>query len=268
MSESPDPDIETIDGTVFELRPMKREPTKPDRVCLRKNRTFTNRYLALANEFNHCRMVEVGVDRGGSTSFFTKLFQPEALLAIELSDKPLTTLEDFLAKHDPERKVSLNLGVNQADTVRVPELVKSTFADKSLDIVVDDASHLLQPTTATFEMLFPLLRPGGLYVIEDWSFRHLHERGVTLAMDSDPGGKATKGAIAARDAKVEFETPMSFLICQLVIAAGYRIDWVTDVRVTDGFCEIRRGDAEIPAGTPISNYIGYLGGRMLETNDA
>ena len=265
MSESPD--IEVIDDTVFELRPWKREPTQPDRVCLRKNRTFTNRYLELANEFKNCRMVEVGVDRGGSTSFFTKLFQPEALLAIELSDKPLETLTDFLAKHDPAGKVSLNLGVNQADTVRVPDLVKSTFADKPLDIVVDDASHLLQPTTATFEMLFPRLRPGGLYVIEDWSFRHLNELGITLAMDTDPGGKATKGAIAARDAKVEFETPMSLLICQLVVAAGYRIDWITNVRVTDGFCEIRRGDADIPIDTPISNYIGYVGGLMLETND-
>ena len=114
-------------------------------------------------------------------------------------------------------------------------------------------------------MLFPRLRPGGLYVIEDWSFRHLRERGVRQAMKANPGGKATSGSIAARDEEEAFDVPMSFLICQLVIAAGYRIDWITDVRVTDGFCEIRRGDADISPGTPISEYIGYVGSRMLET---
>lgn len=34
--------------------------------------------------------------------------------------------------------------------------------------MIDDASHLLTPSTATFNPLFPRLRPG-LSVIEDWS---------------------------------------------------------------------------------------------------
>ncbi|MDE0951581.1 MAG: class I SAM-dependent methyltransferase [Halioglobus sp.] len=265
MSESPD--YEIIDDTVFELRPHKPNLTTPGRVCLRKNRTFTNRYLELAEEFKQCRMVEVGVDRGGSTSFFTKLFQPEALLAIELSEGPLPVLTDFLAQHDPQGKINLQLGVNQADRVRVPELVNSTFADKPLDIVVDDASHLLQPTTATFEMLFPRLRPGGLYVIEDWSFRHLIERGITHTMMTDSSGVlAEKVEATVRERQGAFDTPMSFLICQLVIASGFQIDWITDMRVTDGFCELRRGDADIPAGTPISSYVGNVGSKMFAAN--
>ncbi|MDG1944609.1 MAG: class I SAM-dependent methyltransferase [Halioglobus sp.] len=265
MSESPD--YEIIDDTVFELRPHNPNLTTPGRVCLRKNRNFTNRYLALAEEFKQCRMVEVGVDRGGSTSFFTKLFQPEALLAIELSEKPLPVLTEFLAQHDPQGKINLQLGVNQADPVRVPELVDSTFADNPLDIVVDDASHLLQPTTATFEMLFPRLRPGGLYIIEDWSFRHLIERGITHTMMADSSGEvAEKLQTTVRKAQSAFDTPMSFLICQLVIASGLQIDWITDMRVTDGFCELRRGDADIPAGTPISSYIGYVGSKMFAAN--
>ena len=265
MSESPD--YEIIDDTVFELRPHKPNLTTPGRVCLRKNRTFTNRYLELAEEFKQCRMVEVGVDRGGSTSFFTKLFQPEALLAIELSEAPLPVLADFLAQHDPQGKINLQLGVNQADKVRVSELVNSTFADKPLDIVVDDASHLLQPTTATFEMLFPRLRPGGLYVIEDWSFRHLIERGIKYNMTANPSGAFADNVLAkAHKEQGTFDTPMSFLICQLVIASGFQIDWITDMRVTDGFCELRRGDADIPAGTPISSYIGSVGSNMFAAN--
>ena len=43
---------------------------------------------------------------------------------------------------------------------------------KGIDLVVDDASHLYEQTKATFAMLFPLVRPGGNYVIEDWSWAH------------------------------------------------------------------------------------------------
>jgi predicted O-methyltransferase YrrM len=268
MSNSPD--TEVIDGVTFELRPSHRNPTNKDWVCLRKNRNFTNRYLTLAEEFRHCRMVEVGVDQGGSTSFFTKLFQPETLLAIELSNKPIAAVTNFLATHDRDAKVSIHWGVDQSDRVVVPRLIGNAFHDQPLDIVIDDASHLLVPTTATFEMLFPRLRPGGLYVIEDWSFRHLDERCYSNAMTADPDGEAARIMAAAIEANPNspFEKPMSLLICQLVIAAGRNPDWVTKVRATDGFCEIRRGDADIPAGTPIASYIGQTGMRMFETISA
>ena len=40
--------------------------------------------------------------------------------------------------------------------------------DGRLDLVIDDASHELHATKASFETLFPLLRSGGWYIIEDW----------------------------------------------------------------------------------------------------
>ena len=36
------------------------------------------------------------------------------------------------------------------------------------DLIVDDASHDGALTAATFGLLWPLIRPGGWYVIEDW----------------------------------------------------------------------------------------------------
>lgn len=35
------------------------------------------------------------------------------------------------------------------------------------DIVIDDASHINSKTLKSFEILFPLLTPGGIYIIED-----------------------------------------------------------------------------------------------------
>ena len=38
--------------------------------------------------------------------------------------------------------------------------------------MVDDACHTYEETKVSFEFLFPLLSPGGIYVIEDWSWAH------------------------------------------------------------------------------------------------
>lgn len=259
------PDIEVVDGSTFELRPWDRVPTNAEWVCLRKCRDYTNRYLALANEFRECRMVEVGVDQGGSTSFFLKLLKPEKLIAIELSSQPVQTVTDFLATHDPEGRVQIQWGIDQSDRVVVPDILNRAFKDKPLDLVIDDASHLLAPSTATFEMLFPRLRPGGLYVLEDWSGDHLSERALKRALETDVDGKLA-GEIAATVAKQGYQppTPMSILICQLVIAAGRNPDWISEIRATDGICEIRRGSAEIPLDTPIEDYIGRLGQWIFE----
>jgi hypothetical protein len=35
------------------------------------------------------------------------------------------------------------------------------------DIIIDDASHVNPKTVRSFEILFPMLKPGGTYVIED-----------------------------------------------------------------------------------------------------
>ena len=36
--------------------------------------------------------------------------------------------------------------------------------------MIDDGSHLLEETRACFETLFPRLRKGGLYMLEDWNW--------------------------------------------------------------------------------------------------
>jgi predicted O-methyltransferase YrrM len=259
-----DPVIEIVDGVTFELRPHHRTPTRQDWICLRKNRNFTNRYLDLAEEFRQCRMVEVGVDRGGSTSFFTKLLNPEKLIALELSGKPVEKLTTFLAKHDPEGRIQVHWGVDQSDRTVVPDTLDQGFGEQPIDLVVDDASHMLSPSTASFEMIFPRLRTGGLYVLEDWSCDHLVESGLARALANNPEGRGAKAFLAAAAEGKQPIKPMSVLICQLVIASGFQPDWISEIRVTDGFCEVRRGPGEIPLDTPLASYTGTLGEWVFE----
>jgi len=57
-------------------------------------------------------------------------------------------------------------GVSQADI----GAIKAVVGAEPLDFIVDDASHDYALSRASFEGLFPLLRPGGVYALEDWGW--------------------------------------------------------------------------------------------------
>jgi hypothetical protein len=65
----------------------------------------------------------------------------------------------------------VHFSISQSDREILEQIVRDELADE-LDLVVDDASHTYEGTKASFKFLFPLLRPGGIYVIEDWSWAH------------------------------------------------------------------------------------------------
>nr|WP_234892762.1 class I SAM-dependent methyltransferase [Sinorhizobium meliloti] len=53
------------------------------------------------------------------------------------------------------------------DQTRRSVLDKALKLLPSVDIIIDDGAHINNLTVATFEYLWPRLRPGGIYVIED-----------------------------------------------------------------------------------------------------
>ncbi len=49
-----------------------------------------------------------------------------------------------------------------------PEILQKIYQDMGrIDIVLDDGSHRSEHVIASFEILFPLLASGGMYVVED-----------------------------------------------------------------------------------------------------
>ena len=91
-----------------------------------------------------------------------------------------------------------------------------------LDLVIDDASHMYQPTKASFEALFPCLRPGGLYVIEDWAWTHWKE-------------------FQTQDHPWIAESALTQLLYELVAAAGSSTLLIANITGFQGFAVIERG---------------------------
>jgi hypothetical protein len=66
--------------------------------------------------------------------------------------------------------------VAQQDDPQLAGMVREHAPD-GCDLIIDDASHIGHLTAATFALLWPLVVPGGYYVVEDWAdpwvFPHL-----------------------------------------------------------------------------------------------
>ncbi len=104
-----------------------------------------------------------GVQAGGASLRMWRTWMPKAEVAgIDLDDR------DFR-----ERRISTFAG-NQTDGefLRRVEATAGPF-----DVVIDDGSHVSSDIAATFDVLWPLLRPGGVYVIEDLGTSYLAEFG-------------------------------------------------------------------------------------------
>lgn len=113
--------------------------------------------------FTNTKLVAVGIggyeypDRGGGDiKAFSDYFisQKAQIHAIDIFDKSGL-------KFDP--RVSVYKG-SQDDGDFLTEVMLKCGEP---DIIIDDASHINIPTIQTFKHLFPWLKSGGIYVIED-----------------------------------------------------------------------------------------------------
>lgn len=105
-------------------------------------------------------ILEIGIggyadpDSGGESLLTWKHYFPRArVFGLDIEPK----------QHLDESRIRTIRG-SQVDA----ELLRSLSTEVGgFDIVIDDGSHENQHVVATFEVLFPLLRAGGLYAVED-----------------------------------------------------------------------------------------------------
>ena len=99
--------------------------------------------------------------------------------------------------------------------------------------MIDDASHLLAESRSSFESLFPRLRPGGLYIIEDWNAGHrfADSRRAALNDPSRPDHEAIQRRISERITQQGFPPkPLSRLLTELILARASSAMWWTRSR--------------------------------------
>jgi len=106
---------------------------------------------------------EVGVFEGGSLEWASRFFANPDVRIVGLDiDLPQVTFED--------QRISL-IRCDQNDG---RNLARVGVTVGPFDLIVDDGSHLARETTTTMTFLWPFLRPGGWYAIEDWNAGFTH----------------------------------------------------------------------------------------------
>ncbi|MBX9941273.1 MAG: class I SAM-dependent methyltransferase [Candidatus Obscuribacterales bacterium] len=120
-------------------------------------------------------ILELGLYDGGSLVLWHWLFQPEKIVGVDIvSSGDSKYFRQYKDEHQLKDKLKTYWGVDQKDGEALRQIVAENFKT-DLDLIIDDASHYYEETKASFETLYPLLKPGGLYIIEDWQWSHWQE---------------------------------------------------------------------------------------------
>lgn len=110
---------------------------------------------------NKCiKFLEIGFAGGPSAhmwdTYFTNPFS--RLYFIDINP------DCFKYTHDLSSRCSLHL-VNQGSEAELNQWIQSVGGD--FDLIIDDGGHQMQQQITSFKTLFPHLKKGGLYIIED-----------------------------------------------------------------------------------------------------
>jgi SAM-dependent methyltransferase len=145
--------------------------TEVGTVALLKDRTFVEVYRDLLQQLQPQRVFEIGFFQGGMPLFLADMLPLEKVVAIDYL-QPSDALRAMIAEGDLQDTIKLFGGILQDDTPMLREIVGAEFAERPLDLIIDDASHEYENSRNCFQELFGYLRPGGKYVIEDWGWLH------------------------------------------------------------------------------------------------
>ena len=104
-------------------------------------------------EFN---LLEVGIKSGISLKLWEWFFPHATIVGIDIDPK---------CKRFVRPRVQIAIG-SQADAT----FLRRTCQANKPTLFIDDGSHLAQHNIFTFETVFPLMQPGGIYIIEDLAF--------------------------------------------------------------------------------------------------
>ena len=241
-------DLETWKVGDTEFAKHFGQGSRSDRFLIAKTQSIIDLYAELCPRFREGRIFELGISAGGSTALISLLASPVKLVACDISPTPVPALTEFIDKKGLGASVRPYYGVDQGDRGRLAQILEDEFGDSPLDLVVDDASHTWVRTVASFEILFPRLRPGGVFVIEDWPSQYLMAETIA-SVQRDPSS-SRYATFRARYEQLlrngsQPHPPLAQLGVELMLAAVTSPDTIAEVSVNRHWLEVTRGPAQL-----------------------
>jgi len=211
-----------LGGIEFVCRALMRGfPSTPERMLLVKSRWQAEWYEQFLRHLRPQSVVEIGTFDGASLAMCAEIAQPQRLVGVDLRSEPSRALAAYIEERGLEDRLRPYYGVDQTDAARLNEILDSEFGDEPVDLIIDDASHALDVSRETFDILFPRVRPGGVYLLEDWPTHRLPQ--VTR--------------------------PLAPLVFELCLACADSPDAIASVEVNRDYVIVGRGQGALEAKT-------------------
>jgi SAM-dependent methyltransferase len=118
---------------------------------------YTRQYALYLSHLRHTpvRLLEVGIGEGASLKMWEAYFPQGEIFGIDITPE---------CRQFENSRTKVFIG-DQGDRHFLRSVLDKIGGP--LDVIVDDGSHRMSHHRLTFEELFPALKPGGVYVIED-----------------------------------------------------------------------------------------------------
>ena len=203
---------------------MREEESRQGTFVLGKSRQIVEDFQNINLDHPIERIVDLGIYKGGSVVLYQKLFNPKTIIAIEWNKKPVSILDEYITINNLADTVKVYYGIDQSDSKKLSKIVQLELGSKSIDLVIDDASHRLRESRASFNILFPHVAAGGIYVIEDWAWAH---------WNGDQWQK--NGGL------FPYEAPLSNLIFEFTMLAASRPDLIESISITANYVKVKKG---------------------------
>jgi SAM-dependent methyltransferase len=208
-----------------------REAANAGEFFIAKPRWRVEKYVDVLDRLRPQNIFELGIFQGGSTVLFAEVARPRRLVAIDKRPGGSRPLEQYVSRRRLSDAVRTYGDVDQADAGRLAEIVDECFDGEALDLVVDDCSHDYEATRASFNELFPRLRPGGLYVIEDWPWAH-----TAVGADNIDG-------------LLPEQMPLTRLAFELVLAIPGMPGLIPEITIDSNTLYVERGESAVDPST-------------------
>jgi len=134
------------------------------------NHGYTEIYFNLLNEKRDKvrKVMEIGIHKGGSLRMWRDFFPLAEVYGLD-------NHRELLFEADRIKCVY----ADQQEEATLLESLKELGTD--FDLIVDDASHVMENQLLSFKIFFPLIKVGGIYAIEDVFIESLEK--VKMALE-------------------------------------------------------------------------------------
>lgn len=122
---------------------------------------FTGFYSKFVDRFTNPTMIEIGIDNGASLKMWEEYYGNPTIVAVDINDKKefdTNNIKTIIANQDDPRDL----------------LNKCLSVATSYDMIVDDGSHIFGHQISCLAQLFPYLKSGGIYILEDLHTSFIH----------------------------------------------------------------------------------------------